>query len=209
MAESAAKLQYQRDFALTIDGQFVAGDNFLEVIDPATEEVFAVCPAAGREHLEQAVRAARLAFGDWSARSFEQRADLIKQYSVLLRERKNELGALLTREQGKPIGQSVAEFERGSAQADGMAGIEIPVEVLLEDEKRRIELNYRPLGCRRHHHPLERAGGTGAGISECGSLYRQYGGSQALAVYAVDDAQNGRTGAVGFPPGRSQCTGGG
>ena len=146
MAESAAKLEYRRDFALTINGQFVAGDDFLEVIDPATEEVFAVCPAAGREHLEQAVAAARRASGDWRARTFEQRAELIRQYSVLLREHKNELGALLTREQGKPIGQSVAEFERGTAQADGMAGIEIPVEVLLEDEKRRIELNYRPLG---------------------------------------------------------------
>ena len=146
MAETAARMQYQRDFALTIDGQFVAGDETLDVIDPATEEVFAIAPAAGREHLEQAVVAARRASGAWQARSFEERAELIRQYSVLLRERKHELGELLTREQGKPIGQSVAEFERGTAQADGMAGIEIPVEVLLEDDNRRIELHYRPLG---------------------------------------------------------------
>ena len=102
MAESAAKLEFQRDFALTIDGQFVAGDEIMEVIDPATEEVFAIAPAAGREHLEQAVAAARRASGDWRARSFEERAELIRQYSVLLRENKHELGTLLTREQGKP-----------------------------------------------------------------------------------------------------------
>ena len=146
MAESAAKLEKLRDYALTIDGECVAGEGIMEVIDPATEEVFALCPAAGREHLEQAVAAARRALGDWSARSFKERAEPIKRYSAILRERKHELGALLTREQGKPIGQSVAELERGTAQADDMAGIEIPVDVLLEDGKRRIELHYRPLG---------------------------------------------------------------
>ena len=146
MAESAARMECQRDFALTIDGRFVAGDEIMEVIDPATEEVFAISPAAGREHLEQAIAAARRASGDWRARSFEARAELIRQYLDLLRERKHELGELLTREQGKPVGQSVAEFERGSALAEGMAGIEIPVEVLLEDDKRRIEMRYRPLG---------------------------------------------------------------
>ncbi|MDE0371045.1 MAG: aldehyde dehydrogenase family protein, partial [Rhodospirillales bacterium] len=101
MAESAATLEYQRDFSLTIDGQRVAGDEIMEVIDPATEEVFAIAPAAGRGHLEQAVASARQASGDWRARSFEERAELIRQYSVLLRERKHELGTLLTREQGK------------------------------------------------------------------------------------------------------------
>ena len=146
MAETAARMQYQRDFALTIDGQFVVGDEFMDVIDPATEKVFAIAPAAGREHLEQAVAAARQAFGDWCARSFGERAEPIRQYLALLRERKSELGELLTREQGKPVGQSVAEFERGTALADGMVGIEIPVEVLLEDDRRRIELRYRPLG---------------------------------------------------------------
>ena len=146
MAESAARMEYQRDFALTIDGRFVVGDEIMEVIDPATEEVFAISPAAGREHLEQAVAAARRASGDWRARSFKERAELIWRYTALLRERRHELGELLTREQGKPVGQSVAEFERGSALAEGMAGIEIPVEVLLEDDKRRIEMRYRPLG---------------------------------------------------------------
>ncbi len=146
MAERAAKLELLHDFSLSIDGELVSGGALMEVIDPATEDVFAVCPAAGREHLERAVTAARRASGDWSARSYEQRAELIRRYSVVLRERQDELGALLTREQGKPIDQSVAEFDRGTAQADGMAGIEIAVEVLIEDDKRRIELHYRPLG---------------------------------------------------------------
>ena len=143
---NTANVDQMRDFALSIDGELVGSERVMEVVDPATEEVFAACPAAGREHLERAVTAARRAFDDWSGRSFEQRAECIRRYSVVLRERQRELGALLTREQGKPIGQAVAEFDRGTVQADGMAGIEIPVEVLVEDGKRRIELHYRPLG---------------------------------------------------------------
>ena len=90
--------------------------------------------------------AARRAFGNWSRISFAERAEHIRRYSVVLREHQDELGELLTREQGKPIGQSVAEFDRGTAQADGMASIKIPVELLLEDDTRCIELHYRPLG---------------------------------------------------------------
>ena len=146
MAEKAQSLELRDDFALLIDGELVGSEQSLEVINPATEQIFAICPAAGREHLERAVTAARRAFGDWSRMSFEDRAERIKQYSAVLRQHQDELGELLTREQGKPIGQSVAEFDRGTAQADGMAGIEIPVELLVEDDKRRIELHYRPLG---------------------------------------------------------------
>ena len=146
MAERAANLALLHDFSLSIDGELVSAGETMEVIDPATEAIFAACPAAGREHLDRAVAAARRASGDWRGRSYEERAELIRRYSVVLRERKDELGTLLTREQGKPIGQSVAEFERGTAQADGMAGIEIAVEVLIEDAKQRIELHYRPLG---------------------------------------------------------------
>ena len=146
MSERAQDLKLRNDFALLIDGELIGSSQSLEIINPATEKIFATCPAAGRDHLEKAVEAAKLAFGDWSHTSFEERADYIKQYSVVLREHQNELGELLTREQGKPINQSIAEFERGTVQADNMTGIKIPVEVLLEDANQRIELHYRPLG---------------------------------------------------------------
>ena len=146
MAEKAGNLALRDDFALLIGGELVGGEQSMQVINPATEQVFAICPCAERGHLERAVTAARGAFGAWSQQSFEARARLIKRYSAVLRSHQDALGELLTREQGKPIAQAVAEFDRGTAQADGMAGIAIPVEVLLEDDRRRIELHYRPLG---------------------------------------------------------------
>ncbi len=134
------------DFALLIDGELSQSGSSLEVINPATGTVFARCPAAGRAELERAVTAARRAFPSWSATSFEHRAAAIRRMSAVLRANQDSLAELLTREQGKPIGQSRDEIGRAATQSEGMAAIPVPVEKLLEDSERRIELRYRPLG---------------------------------------------------------------
>src|SRR4030095_3974853 len=113
-------------------------------MNPALGEASARSPAATREHHDRAVTAARAAFPAWRDKTFAERAALIKKMSQRLRERQNELAELLTREQGKPLAQSVAEIDRGAAQSDGMVGIEIPVEVIADDK--HIELRSRPLG---------------------------------------------------------------
>lgn len=142
---SAANLR--TDFALLIDGQLsTSAAASLEVINPATGAVFARCPAAGRAELDRAVAAARRAFGSWSALSFEERAAAIKRMAAVLRANQDSLAELLTREQGKPIGQSRDEIGRAATQSEGMAAIAIPVETLVEDAQRRIQLRYRPLG---------------------------------------------------------------
>jgi acyl-CoA reductase-like NAD-dependent aldehyde dehydrogenase len=146
MAKRAENIALRTDFSLLIDGKLEDASQSLEVINPATGQVFARCPAAGRAELDRAVAAARRAFADWRDRSFADRAVSIKRMTALLREREHELAELLTREQGKPLNQSVAEIDRGAAQSDGMVGIEIPVETLIEDKDKHIELRYRPLG---------------------------------------------------------------
>jgi acyl-CoA reductase-like NAD-dependent aldehyde dehydrogenase len=146
MAERAQKIALRSDFQLLVDGVLSGGEGWLEVINPATEQAFARCPAAGREHLDAAVAAARRALTPWRQTSCAERTELIKRYTAALREAQDWLTVLLTEEQGKPIAQSEAEVERSAAQADDMTGIEIPVELLIEDDRRRIELHYRPLG---------------------------------------------------------------
>ena len=146
LAQSAQSVTLRTDFALLIDGKLEQSAHHLDVINPALGTVFARCPAAHRAELDRAVGAARRAFPAWRARSFAERAALVKQLSQQLRSRQAELAELLTREQGKPLAQSVAEIDRGAAQSDGMVGIEIPVEVLADDNDKHIELRYRPLG---------------------------------------------------------------
>ncbi|MBN1239081.1 MAG: aldehyde dehydrogenase family protein [Gammaproteobacteria bacterium] len=146
MAERAENAELRTDFALLIDGQLVGGEDSLDVINPAFGTIFARCPAAGRAQLDEAVAAARRAFESWRGTTFEHRAGLVRKMAQALREHQSELAELLTREQGKPLSQSVAEIDRGAAQSEGMVGIEIPVETLVDDDQRHIELHYRPLG---------------------------------------------------------------
>ncbi len=145
-AENAQSAALRKDFSLLIGGELVSSERRLDVIDPALGTVFARCPAAERPELDRAVEAAGSAFPAWRARSFAERAALVKRLSQRLREQQNELAELLTREQGKPLAQSVAELDRGAAQSDAMVGIDIPVEVIADDNDKHIELRYRPLG---------------------------------------------------------------
>ena len=146
MAQRAESMTLRTDFSLLIDGKLEHSDRQLDVINPALGEVFARCPAANQSHLDRAVKAARAAFGAWRDKSFSERAALVKKSSEVLRAHQSELAELLTREQGKPLAQSAAEIDRGTAQSDGMVGIEIPTEVLVDDKQNHIELRYRPLG---------------------------------------------------------------
>ncbi len=133
-------------FAHLIDGERVTGAEWLEVINPATGRAFARAPSAGRAELDRAVAAARRAAGEWRERSFDERRAAIRRMAQVLRDRQAELAELLTLEQGKPLEQSRAEVTRAATQAEGMAQIPIERELLLEDDARRIELHYYPLG---------------------------------------------------------------
>ena len=146
MAQRAESMPLRSDFSLLIDGKLEQSDVHLDVINPALGTAFARCPAATRAHLDRAVSAARAAFPGWRSMSFAERAALVRKSSEVLRAHQNQLAELLTREQGKPLAQSVAEIDRGTAQSDGMVGIDIPTEVLVDDDKNHIELRYRPLG---------------------------------------------------------------
>src|SRR5690349_8396592 len=109
-SEKAESGALRTDFSLLIGGELVQSAQHLDVINPALGAVFARCPAAHGSELDRAVAAARRAFPAWRARSFAERAALVKRFSQRLRERQNELAELLTREQGKPLAQSVAEI---------------------------------------------------------------------------------------------------
>jgi acyl-CoA reductase-like NAD-dependent aldehyde dehydrogenase len=138
--------EIRTDFALLIAGELIQARDTLDVIDPATGRVFARCPAAGVDELERAVHAARDAAPAWRDRGFAARRKIVGDLAAALRANQTWLAELLTREQGKPLSQSIAEIDRGAAQSEGMAAIEIGVETIVNDAERLIELHYRPLG---------------------------------------------------------------
>jgi len=146
MGMTAGEDHLRTDFSLLISGELTEGTDHIDVINPAEGKVFARCPAAGPVQLDLAVAAAWRAFANWKSTSYSERAGCIHRLAARLRDNTDWLAELLTREQGKPLGQSVAEIDRGAAQSEGMAGIEVPVETLIDDAERHIELRYRPLG---------------------------------------------------------------
>ncbi len=62
---------------LLINGQLVEGDATLDVLNPATEEVYATCSRGSEKQLNEAVAAAKAAFPNWSAQSIDQRKQVV------------------------------------------------------------------------------------------------------------------------------------
>ena len=134
------------DFSLLIDGAAASSSSSLDVINPATGQVFARCPIAGRDELDRAVAAARRAFPAWRDMSYAQRAERIHRLCESLKQHQDELARLLTMEQGKPLSQAKDEITRAATQSEGMTKIPIEPEVLEDNAQRRIELQWFPLG---------------------------------------------------------------
>jgi succinate-semialdehyde dehydrogenase/glutarate-semialdehyde dehydrogenase len=85
----------------------------IDVHDPASGETIGVIPAGGPSEAEAAVAAARAAFPGWAGRAAADRAVLLKGCARTLRTSVEELAEIQTRENGKPLADSVAGLEAG------------------------------------------------------------------------------------------------
>ena len=139
-------IDFDAPYTLTIGGQAVAAEAQLAVVNPATGEVFAHCPAAGSTELDAAVQAARAAFVGWRELGFAERAAYIGRLAQAITAEVEPLAALLTREQGKPLQQSREEIGRAATLSVGMTALRIEPQVLHDDAQRYIELRYVALG---------------------------------------------------------------
>jgi aldehyde dehydrogenase (NAD+) len=98
-----------------IGGEAVAGDPVGESINPSnTDDVVARYPKASPEDVNRAVEAARAAFPAWSEASPEVRSDVLDKAGSLIMERAKELGALLSREEGKTLPEGTGEVMRAA-----------------------------------------------------------------------------------------------
>nr|WP_034349932.1 NAD-dependent succinate-semialdehyde dehydrogenase [Herbaspirillum sp. GW103] len=86
-----------------------ADGRVLEVTDPATGQVFATVPDGSAADARAAVDAAVAAFPAWRATPAKQRATIIKRWNDLLLAHQEDLGRLISREQGKPLAEAKGE----------------------------------------------------------------------------------------------------
>lgn len=84
----------------------------IEVVNPATLEVIDTVPAATADDVSRAVTTAEAAQPAWAAVPVRDRVAILRRFSDLVREQKEELGKVLTTESGKPyFEEGVWEFE--------------------------------------------------------------------------------------------------
>ncbi len=140
-----------QQFDMFINGQAVQSDSTFDVINPATAKVFAQCQLGNASHVEQAVSAAKAAFPAWSQTTDEQRKQLLHEVAGAIEANMPELMQLVTMETGKPMGGlngvgSGMEVGGSIAWTQFTAELQLPVDVIQDNEVARIEVNRKPLG---------------------------------------------------------------
>jgi aldehyde dehydrogenase (NAD+) len=96
-----------------ISGQWVESDNLNQNLNPSDlEDRVGAYARASRQQTEQAIAAARAAFPAWSRSLPEARLEILDGIGAELIARKEELGRLLSREEGKTLAEGVGEVAR-------------------------------------------------------------------------------------------------
>jgi aldehyde dehydrogenase (NAD+) len=96
-----------------IAGEWVGGTQGAESINPSnTRDVVGVFARGSVDDAKRAIAAAKQAFPQWSRSGIQQRHDLLKKIGDEILARKEELGRLLAREEGKTLPEAVGEVAR-------------------------------------------------------------------------------------------------
>ncbi len=138
------------EIAMFIDGDWVPGSTGRSepVLNPATEEVLGTVPHAGPQDLDRALAAAARGFEVWRDTSVEARTGILLTAARLVRERAADIASIMTREQGKALGEAKGEVLRaaGIIQWDAEEGRRAYGRIIPVDAKSEIMVLRQPVG---------------------------------------------------------------
>jgi len=97
--------------AALIDGEWIEADgaDVIAVFNPSTGALLGHVPEVGAAGARRAIEAARRAQPAWRARSAGDRAVILRRLAALMVENAEDLGRILTAEQGKPFAEARGE----------------------------------------------------------------------------------------------------
>jgi len=96
-----------------IAGEWVAAANAAPDVNPSnTGDVVGEFPRGSRADADRAIAAAKDAFPAWSRSSPQERHDILKRIGDEILARKDELGRILSREEGKTLPEGIGEVAR-------------------------------------------------------------------------------------------------
>ncbi len=100
-----------------IDGAWHDADSgkTFEVDNPADGSVLGTVPAMGVAETRRAIEAADRAFPEWSQRPAKERSAVLRRWFELMMENVDDLGIVMTAEQGKPMAESRGEVAYGAS----------------------------------------------------------------------------------------------
>ncbi len=95
-----------------VDGAWIdaGGGGRIDVTNPATGELIGTVPNAGAAETRRAIEAAAKAFPAWAAKTAKERAAILRRWNDLMLANVDDLAALMTAEQGKPLAESKGEI---------------------------------------------------------------------------------------------------
>ncbi|WP_288374433.1 aldehyde dehydrogenase family protein [uncultured Chryseobacterium sp.] len=117
-------------------------------LNPSTLEVIGEVANTSREEIDDKIKKAQKAQKRWAARTDAERKEMILKVAEALQQNSKHLAAWITREQGKPLSGPGANFEMqacvGWTQVP--ASLDVPEEIVFEDETRKDILYRNPIG---------------------------------------------------------------
>ncbi len=109
--------------AALVGGEWIEADpaTGIAVNNPATGEIIGHVPKLGGAETKTAIEAARIAQKGWAARTAKERCGILRKWFDLMIENKDDLGRILTLEQGKPLTEATGEIVYGASFIDWFA----------------------------------------------------------------------------------------
>ncbi len=131
---------------MLIDGKMVSAEDTIDVINPATEKVFATVPKGTTEHINSAVAAAKKAFPAWAARPEWERQEIVAKMAQAVEDNADALARILTQEQGKPLPEALGEMAWSQGYMGHYATLSVTGRTIQDDDDFDIRMRRVPLG---------------------------------------------------------------
>ena len=132
-----------------INGEWVQGASRFDVLDPATGHKLADVANLGPADAEKAIAAANAAWAGWKGKTAKERSIILRKWYDLLMANQDDLGRIMTAEQGKPLPEAKGEVAYGASFVEWFAeeAKRVNGETLPQfDNNRRLMVLKQPIG---------------------------------------------------------------
>jgi len=132
-----------------INGKWIAGTSRFNVLDPSNGNKLADVANLGPVDAEAAIAAANAAWPAWRGKTAKERSIILRKWFDLLMANQEDLGRIMTSEQGKPFGEAKGEVAYGASFVEWFAeeAKRVNGETLPQfDNTRRLSVIKQPIG---------------------------------------------------------------